>query len=120
MSGTLNTVKGGSTVPIKFELFKGATELTDTASITQPLRATKVARDTGATVDEIEVVATGATALRYDATGGQFVYNWKTPTGAGRCYKVTITANDGSSPRARAAAGSCSAWSKSRAPRCHC
>jgi hypothetical protein len=100
MSGTLNTVKGGSTVPIKFELFKGATELTDTASINQPLRATKVACESGATVDEIELVAAGATALRYDATGGQFVYNWKTPTGTGTCYKVTITANDGSSQTA--------------------
>lgn len=100
MSGTLNTVKGGSTVPIKFELFKGTTELTDTASINQPLKAAKVACDTGATVDAIELVATGGTALRYDATGGQFIYNWKTPTAAGACYKVTITANDGSSQTA--------------------
>ena len=28
-------------------------------------------------------------------TGGQFIYNWKTPTGAG-CYTVTMTAADGS------------------------
>lgn len=41
-----------------------------------------------------------ATSLRYDAAGGQFIYNWKTPTGAGTCHKVTITANDGSSQTA--------------------
>ena len=49
-----------------------------------------------ATVDTIELLATGGTSLRYDTTGGQFIYNWKTPTGAGSCYKVTVTATDGS------------------------
>ena len=32
MNGVVNTVKGGSTVPLKFEVFAGTTELTDTAS----------------------------------------------------------------------------------------
>ncbi|CAA9472775.1 MAG: hypothetical protein AVDCRST_MAG02-3875 [uncultured Rubrobacteraceae bacterium] len=95
MGGVYNTVKGGSTVPLKFELFKGATELTDTTAI-KSLQATKVTCQSGATIDDIETVATGATSLRYDATGGQFIYNWKTPTGAGTCYKVTVTAQDGS------------------------
>ena len=94
MNGVYNTVKGGSTVPLKFELFKGATELTDTTGIT--LQATKVTCASGATIDDIEVVATGGTSLRYDSTGGQYIYNWKTPTGAGTCYKVTVTASDGS------------------------
>ena len=31
MNGVLNTVKNGSTVPLKFEIFAGPTELTDTA-----------------------------------------------------------------------------------------
>ena len=95
MGGVVNTVKNGSTVPIKFELFKGTTELTDTAYVNQPLQATKVNCATG-TEDLVELTATGSTALRYDATSGQFIYNWKTPTTAGACYKVTITANDGS------------------------
>ena len=33
MNGVDNTVKGGSTVPLKFELFSGSTELTDTSAI---------------------------------------------------------------------------------------
>ena len=33
MNGVLNTVKSGSTVPLKFELFAGATELTNTADV---------------------------------------------------------------------------------------
>jgi hypothetical protein len=91
-----NTVKGGSTVPLKFELFKGTTELTDTANV-KPVQSTKVSCSTGTGVeDAIETVATGGTSLRYDTTGGQFIYNWKTPTGAGTCYKVTVTAQDGS------------------------
>jgi hypothetical protein len=94
MGGVVNTVKGGSTVPLKFELFSGATELTDTSAI-KSLTATKSTCAAGATEDAIEVTATGATSLRYDSTGGQFIYNWKTPTGAG-CYTVTLTAQDGS------------------------
>jgi hypothetical protein len=96
MGTTLNTVKGGSTVPFKFELFAGSTELTDTAKVDQPLRALKVACDTGATLDDIELTATGGTSLRYDTTGGQYIYNWQTPKQPGACYNVTITANDGS------------------------
>ena len=100
MGATVNTVKGGSTVPIKFELFAGTTELTDTANVEQPLKATKVTCDTGAPLDDIELMATGNTALRYDGPAGQFIYNWKTPTSAGTCYNVTITAKDGSSQTA--------------------
>jgi len=100
MGTTVNTVKGGSTVPIKFELFAGDTELTSTSYVNQPLKALKVSCDTGATEDAIELLATGGTSLRYDTTGGQFIYNWQTPKQAGACYNVTITANDGSSKTA--------------------
>jgi hypothetical protein len=94
MNNTVNTVKGGSTVPLKFELFAGTNELTSTDDITS-LTATKSTCAANATEDAIEVTATGGTSLRYDSTGGQFIYNWKTPTGAG-CYTVTLTADDGS------------------------
>jgi hypothetical protein len=33
--------------------------------------------------------------LRYDTTTGQFIQNWKTPTGGGPCYSVTVTTADG-------------------------
>jgi hypothetical protein len=97
MNGVLNTVKGGSTVPLKFEIFAGSTELTDTADIAS-FTTQKVTCGTSTGVeDAIEVVTTGGTSLRYDTTGGQFIQNWKTPTGAGQCYKATMTALDGSS-----------------------
>jgi hypothetical protein len=99
MSGTLNTIKGGSTVPIKFELFAGNTEMSDPDNV-KSLQYAKVNCDGSAPTDAIEMVATGSTQLRYDTTAGQFVYNWKTPTGAGTCYKAAITAQDGSAKSA--------------------
>jgi hypothetical protein len=91
-----NTVKNGSTVPLKFEVFAGSTELTDIAIVNQPLKATGVTCDSG-TADDIELTATGGTSLRYDTTGGQFIYNWQTPKKAGSCYLVTVSMTDGSS-----------------------
>ena len=95
MNGVFNTVKGGSTVPAKFEVFAGSTELTDPSLM--KFSAAKIQCTPGGSEDAIETVATGSTSLRYDAIAGQFVYNWKTPTGAGTCYKLTMTAKDGSS-----------------------
>ena len=90
----LNTVKGGSTVPLKFEVFAGGTELTDTGSVKS---MTVLGMTCGnVTTDDIEIVATGSTSLRYDSTSGQFIYNWKTPTGAGKCYNVVVTFLDNS------------------------
>jgi len=96
MNSVYNTVKGGSTVPLKFEIFAGSNELTDTANI-KSLTYAQTACDANEITDEIETTATGGTSLRYDATAGQFVYNWKTPKAAGKCYRVTMTTIDGSS-----------------------
>lgn len=93
MSGILNTVKGGSTVPAKFEVFAGDREITDPGLVA--FSAARIQCTNGATEDAIEVVVTGNTSLRYDAIAGQFVYNWKTPTIAGNCYRLTMTAADG-------------------------
>jgi hypothetical protein len=91
----VNTVKGGATVPLKFEIFAGSTELTDTANVAsltqQVVNCTSFAGDA---VDEIETTATGGTSLRYDTTAGQFIYNWKTPAQAGKCYVIRMTTDD--------------------------
>jgi hypothetical protein len=100
MNDTVNTVKNGSTVPVKFELFKGATELTSTSAVTSIVAKTvNCAAFNGDPEDAIETVATGGTSLRYDATAGQFIYNWTTPKGTkevGKCYSLTMTAADSS------------------------
>ena len=93
MNGVYNLVKGGSTVPLKFEVFAGSTELTDITYI-KSIKYASIACDASAVFDEIETIATGGTSLRY--AEGQFIYNWKTPKTAG-CYRVTMTTIDGSS-----------------------
>lgn len=99
MGGVYNTVKGGSTVPLKFELFAGPTELTGTAAVAS-FKTQKISCSGTSLEDPIEVTTTGGTSLRYDTTGGQFIQNWKTPTGAGTCYTATVTAADGSAATA--------------------
>ena len=92
----LNTVKSGSTVPLKFEIFAGATEITDTTGLR--FTASQGACQAG-TPDEIEIVSTGATSLRYDATGGQFIQNWATPRGsAGQCWSAAVSGGGLASP----------------------
>jgi CSLREA domain-containing protein len=99
MNGVLNTVKGGSTVPVKFELFGGATNVEQKVlSAVGSMSASKVscAAFTGDPVDAIEYLAPTSenTGLRFDLTGDQFIYNWKTPRSPNTCYSLTMTAAD--------------------------
>ena len=97
-SGTtiaLNTVKGGSTVPLKFEVFKGGIELTSTGAIKTFTTKAVTCPGADAVVDEIEFLTTGGTSLRYDTTAGQFIQNWQTPKKVG-CHDVTMETTDGS------------------------
>ncbi len=96
MGGVWNVVKGGSTVPLKFEIFAGSTELTDTAYV-KGFTAVQVACTSGLGEDEVEFTTTGGTSLRYDPVAGQFIQNWQTPKKPGFCYRVAMTAQDGSS-----------------------
>jgi hypothetical protein len=95
LGGVWNTVKGGSTVPLKFEAFAGS-ELTSTSAITSFATKSVTCPGASAPADEIEFVTTGGTSLRYDATGGQFIQSWATPKKPGTCHTVTLTMQDGS------------------------
>jgi len=97
MGGVWNTVKGGSTVPFKFEIFAGPMELTDTASVKSFTAAKVACPSTTALMDAIEFTTTGGTSLRYDPVAGQFINNWQTPKQPGACFVVTMTTQDGSS-----------------------
>jgi hypothetical protein len=94
MGGVLNTVKAGSTVPAKFEVYAGTTELTDTSIVKMGVR--QITCSPLALQDGIEITATGNTSLRYDSTGGQYIYNWKTPNMPGVCFQLSMTSADGS------------------------
>lgn len=91
---TLNSVKGGSTLPLKFEVFAGPTELSS-IDVLAPISIKNIACPLGAAMDEIEVLTSGSTAVRYDTSGGQFIYNWKTPAKPNTCYLVTVSTTDG-------------------------
>jgi hypothetical protein len=97
MGNVTNTVKGGSTVPLKFELFGGSSgaeqkALTDVTSVSAKQIACGTTPGSSDAIEEI--ISTNATGLRFDTTGDQFIYNWKTPKAAGSCYLVTMTAKD--------------------------
>lgn len=99
MDGVFNVIKGGQTVPLKFNVFAGATELTEIADV-NPLKYKKIYCDYSGEFDTVDVVATGGTVLRYDTDSGQFVYNWKTPTTKNTCWELTLTTVDGSALKA--------------------
>jgi hypothetical protein len=89
-----NSVKGGSTVPLKFRVFTGSTQVTSTTGMS--VSYSVVACESGI-LDPvlIEAAPTGGTGLRFDASEGQYIFNWAVPSGAGKCFQVLVTASDG-------------------------
>lgn len=97
MGGVVNTVKGGSTVPLKFTVADEGVAQTSTSVVKSFMQRTVTCGTLGSATDDIEIVTTGGTSLRYDATAGQFIQNWQTPKNqVGACYVATVTMIDGS------------------------
>ena len=90
--GSVNTVKGGSTVPLKFNIYQGAFERKDVAAVRS---FESVAGSCGGVYTQAVAFVTTGPGLRYDSTAGQFIQNWKTPATSGVCYQVIVTAADG-------------------------
>jgi len=90
-----NTVKGGSTVPLKFNLMAGAEKKTSVADV-KGFAVGEMACAMSAVEAAVEFTTTGGTQLRYDGSAGQFIQNWQTPKPSGKCYMVRMTAQDGS------------------------
>jgi alpha-tubulin suppressor-like RCC1 family protein len=91
---TINTVKAGSAIPVKFSL-DGNYGLNIIAADYPMVQA--VSCSTGAPTSEIEqTVTAGASSLNYDAATGQYNYVWKTDKAwAGSCRLFTIRLTDG-------------------------
>ena len=95
-----NTIKGGSTVPLKFNIFADSVEKTTTAAIksvtTQPINGTS----SGSGIeDPVDFTTSGGTSLRYSGTpgvDGQFIQNWQTPKVPAICYRIVVTTQDNS------------------------
>jgi hypothetical protein len=93
IAGVLNTVKGGSTVPLKFNVFVDGVNQTTAAGL-MPMTVQMVSCDSSAPQDPVDFTVTGETSLRYDAAAGYFIQNWKVPKTPG-CYMVRmITTQD--------------------------
>jgi MBG domain (YGX type) len=94
---TVNSVKAGQTIPVKWQLKDAAGNLiSDLGSLASSgLQSVKIACDTGAPVDAVEeLAAPGSTMFRFDGT--QFIFNWQTTKSwAGTCRLMTVTLKDG-------------------------
>lgn len=74
MGGVVSTTKVRITVPIKFRVFAGTIEITDSSRI-KVLVTAVTCPGTNIAVNDIEQVATGLASLCYQ--GGQLIYNCK-------------------------------------------
>jgi hypothetical protein len=87
--GFLNSVQSGATVPLKFNVSVNGITKTTTDGLVLTIQP--ISCDSSAPLDEVEPAAiSGGSGLRYDATAGYFVQNWKAPKAAG-CYMVRVT-----------------------------
>jgi hypothetical protein len=91
----LNGMKAGSTAPLKWQISDGRGGYISDLSVVNKMASAAVNCTSGATLDDLPLVATGATTLRYDTTANQYIYNWQSPKKAGTCYTVTVGLTDG-------------------------
>lgn len=92
----LNTVKGGSTVPLKFQVRTASGGYITSLSIIGSFVLTQVQCASLTTeVDEVDFTTTGGTTLRYDTASNQFHQNWQTPKKPGTCYRVDVVFSGG-------------------------
>jgi hypothetical protein len=93
----VNSIKGGRTVPLKFEVFDQNGVEQTSLDIIQSFVQNEVSCDTleGDPDTAVDIPSTGGTELRHN--GAQYIQNWKTPSGSGSCYSVSVTTIDGSS-----------------------
>jgi hypothetical protein len=97
----VNTGKYGRTYPIKWQLRDSSGALISdsaaqllVATMTGGQKAVSCTSFDLTDTDALEASTTGNTALRYDATSDQFIYNYKAPS-SGTCYVFAIRNADG-------------------------
>jgi hypothetical protein len=90
---TVNAVKAGSSVPVKFSL--GGNKSLEILAAGSPY--SEKTDCNGGALDEIEQTATaGSSGLQYDASTGTYTYVWKTEKSwAGKCRTLHVKLIDG-------------------------
>jgi hypothetical protein len=91
-SRKVNQLKGGSTVPLKFNVYKDGLEQRDLSAI-KGSKVVKTGCDSTDLSNAVDAVSTGSSSLRYDTAEQQFVFNWKAPTGVA-CYRIGVVLAD--------------------------
>ena len=96
---TLNTVKAGQSIPMKFSLSgnQGLNILQPSTTTAPNPKVTAITCPGGSTpMDAIEQTTTANNGLTYDATADQYNYVWKTQsTYTGKCYRFDMQLIDG-------------------------
>jgi hypothetical protein len=75
-------------VPLKFNVNIDGIEKKTTDGLQFTVQA--IACDSTAPLDQVDFTVGGETGLRYDATAGHFIQNWKVPKTPG-CFMARIT-----------------------------
>jgi hypothetical protein len=93
-ANVLNSVKGGSAVPVKFKL--GGNAGLDVFRSGSP-SSVAITCSSNAVIDVLEETVTASTSgLQYDAAAGQYVYVWKTTSAwANSCRQLRVVFRDG-------------------------
>jgi uncharacterized repeat protein (TIGR03803 family) len=93
---TLNSVKAGRAIPVKFSL-GGDRGLAIMAADSPASR--RITCDAGAPIGGVETTSSaGRSSLTYDAAAGQYVYVWNTDSAwANTCRRLIVTLVDGTS-----------------------
>ena len=93
-----NTAQAGSSVPMKFRLRDSQGLVTNTAVVTSTTSdAVACPSEPGAVIQPNLLEAASPAGLKWDSTGQQFVYTWKTArTFADTCRKFMLSLDDGS------------------------
>jgi hypothetical protein len=93
---TINLIKAGQAVPVKFSL--GGNRGLSIFAAGYPRAVTQTCAN-GATTDLVEqTVTAGSSSLSYDSGNQQYTYVWKTPStwAAGTCHQLQLKLIDGS------------------------
>ena len=94
---TVNVVKAGQSIPVKFSL--GGNYGLNIFATGSPSSQNQVCNNS--LPDDIETVTSGNSGLQYDATTNTYTYVWKTDKAwSGQCRQVSLSLNDGSTYKA--------------------
>ncbi len=90
----VNTVKAGSTIPLKFRLGgdRGLDVLSSTPTVTVSTACTKTAKTNAVKA----VGSSGTSVLTYDKVSDTYTYSWRTTTAMKGCKELTLAFRDGS------------------------